>query len=72
MAFAVTPCPNCSQRFRLAWRIGKKKLPVSTLIRLKCPSCAHNFKQIAVELVVFSAGAEQFPKSVVLEEWPLV
>ena len=68
MAFAVATCPKCSQRFRLVWRIAKKKLPVSTSIRLTCPTCTQSFKQIAVELVVFSAGAEAFPKSVVVEK----
>jgi len=30
-----------------------------------CPTCAHYFKQIAVELVVFAAGAEKFSMSVI-------
>jgi hypothetical protein len=68
MAFAVATCPKCSGRFRLVWRIGGKKLPPSTVIRLACPDCAHGFEQVAVELVVFSAGAELFPKSVVVDE----
>lgn len=72
MAFAVSTCPKCSERFRLVWRVGKKKLPPSTVIRLACPACAHSFDQTAVELVIFSAGAEQFPKSVTVDRAALV
>ena len=72
MAFAVATCPKCSERFRLRWRIGNKKLPPSTIVRLTCPACAHSSEQVAVELVVFSAGAEQFPKSVVVHKSALV
>ena len=68
MAFAVATCPKCSESFRLIWRIGGKKLPVSTVIRLTCPACAHSFEQVAVELTVFNAGREQFPKSVVVDK----
>jgi hypothetical protein len=68
MAFCVATCPKCSERFRLVWRIDGKKLPPSTVIRLTWPACAHSFTQTAVELVVFGAGAEQFPRSVVVEE----
>jgi hypothetical protein len=67
MAFAVATCPKCSERFRLIWRIGGKKLPLTTIICLTCPACAHSFEQTVVELAVFGAGAEQFPKSVVVE-----
>jgi hypothetical protein len=72
MAFAVATCPKCSERFRLVWRIGGKKLPPSTVIRLTCPVCSHSFEQVAVELVVFGAGREQFPKSVVVDRSALV
>ncbi len=72
MAFAVATCPKCSDRFRLIWRIAKRKLPPSTVIRLTCPACAQSFEQTAVELVVFNAGAEQFPKSVVVDRSRLV
>jgi uncharacterized protein (UPF0212 family) len=58
MAFAVSTCPKCSERFRLVWRVGKRKLLLSTVIRLACPACAHSFDQTAVDLVVFGAGAE--------------
>jgi hypothetical protein len=51
----------------LRWRIGKKKLPPSTVIRLACPTCSHSFEQVAVELVIFDAGAEQFPKSLTVD-----
>jgi hypothetical protein len=72
MAFAVATCSACSKQFRLRWRIGKRKLPPSTVIRLACPTCSHSFEQVAVELVIFDAGAEQFPKSVVVERSALV
>jgi len=72
VAFAVATCPKCSERFRLVWRIGKKKLAPSAVIRLTCPACAHSFEQIAMKLVIFSAGAEQFPKSVVVDRSALV
>ncbi len=72
MAFAVATCPKCSERFRLVWRMGKQKLLPSTVIRLTCPACVHSFKQTEVELVIFSAGAEQFPKSVTVDRTALV
>ncbi len=72
MAFAVATCHKCSERFRLLWRIGGKKLPLTTVIRLNCPACAHSFEQVAVKLVVFGAGREQFPKSVVVDRSALV
>ena len=67
IAFCVATCPKCFERFQLVWRIGKRKLEPSQVIRLACPTCAHSFEQIGVELVVFGAGREQFPKSVVVE-----
>src|SRR2546425_7149691 len=57
MAFAVATCPKCSESFRLVWRIGKRKLPLTAVIRLACPACTHSFEQVAVELTVFDAGA---------------
>lgn len=71
MAFCVATCPKCSGRFRLVWRIGKKKLEPSQVIRLTCPACAHSFEQVAVKLVVFEAGKEQFPKAAIVEEFAL-
>jgi hypothetical protein len=68
MPFCVATCSQCSERFRLVWRIGKRKLEPSAVIHLTCPACARSFEQIAVGLVVFDSGAEQFPKSVVVEE----
>src|SRR5437870_785827 len=32
VAFGVATCPECSQRFRLVWRIGKGKLEPSQVI----------------------------------------
>ena len=72
MAFAVATCPECSEQFRLVWRIGKEKLEPSQVIRLTCPFCGIQFEQVAVRLVVFDAGAEQFPKSAVVERSALV
>ena len=72
MSFAVATCPKCSEQFRLAWRIGKEKLPLTTIIRLSCPACSHCFEQVAVGLVVFDAGREQFPKSVIVDRSALV
>ena len=68
MAFAVATCPKCSESFRLIWRIGGKKLPLTTVIRLTCPACAHSFEQVAVGLVVFDAGRGQFARSAVVEK----
>ena len=55
-------------RPRFSSGIGKRKLPLTTVIRLTCPACGHVFEQVAVELTVFDAGREEFPKSVVVEE----
>ncbi len=67
MAFAVATCAKYSERFRLIWRIGKKKLTLSAVIRLTYPACAHSFEQTAVGLVVFHAGTGEFPRSVIAE-----
>jgi hypothetical protein len=53
--FCVATCPKCSEQFRLVWRIGKKKLAPSAVIRPTCPACAHSFEQVAVGPVVFDA-----------------
>jgi hypothetical protein len=68
MAFCVATCPKCSERFRLVWRIGKRKLPPTSVIRLTCPGCTHGFEQVTVGLVVFDAAREEFPTWVVVEE----
>ena len=68
MSFTVATCPRCSERFRLVWRIAKKKLAPSAVVRLTCPAGAYGFEQVAVKLVIFSAGREQFPKAFVVEE----
>ena len=72
MSFCVATCPKRSERFRLVGRIGGKKLPLSTVIRLTCPACAHGFEQVAVKLVIYEAGKEHFPRSVVVENSALV
>jgi DNA-directed RNA polymerase subunit RPC12/RpoP len=72
MPFCVATCAKCSGRFRLVWRIGKRKLPMSAVVRLTCPTCGHRFEQVVVKLVVFSVGAEAFPKAVVVEESALL
>jgi len=64
MVFAVAACPKCSGHFRLIWRIGKRKMPLTTIIQLTCPACGHVFEQIGVELTVFDTGREEFSKSV--------
>ncbi len=72
MAFCVATCPKCRERFRLVWRISKTKLERSQVIHLTCPHYDARFEQVAVKLVVFSAGAEHFPASVVVEPGCLV
>lgn len=67
MAFCVAACPKCEKRLRLLWRIGKRKPEPSQVIRLTCVHCDARFEQVAVKLVVFSAGAEDFSESVVVE-----
>jgi len=59
--FCVADCPHCRKRFRLVWKVGKRKLRPAQVIRLKCPDCTCQFKTTAVQLVVFNAGAECFP-----------
>ncbi len=61
MPFCVATCPACSESFRLRWRIGQTKLPPSTGIRLTCPLCGKRFDQVAVDLVMFGSGNEEFP-----------
>jgi len=70
--FCVATCPKCGRRFRLVWRIGKRRLPWSQLIRLTCPCCRTQFDQVAVELVVFGTGVEEFPEFFVVEPSRLV
>ena len=72
MPFCVSTCPKCETRFRLVWRIGKRKLEPSQVIRLACPFCGVQFEQVAVGLVVFDAGAECFPESVAVEPCCLI
>src|SRR2546425_8708941 len=61
MPFCVATCPACPKPFRLRWRIGKRKLELSQLIRLNCSHCRNQFEIEGVELVIFDAGAESFP-----------
>src|SRR3989442_4751931 len=68
MPFCVATCPACSKPFRLRWRIGKRKLELSQLIRLNCPNCQ---KQFEIE-VIFDAGAESFPVTAMVDESCLV
>ena len=71
-------CPSasqpalCSKPFRLRWRIGKKKLELSQVIRLICPHCRNQFEIEGVELVIFDAGAESFPITAIVDESCLV
>src|SRR2546425_7470260 len=73
-----SPCPSASQPaprvrpFRLRWRIGKRKLELSQLIRLNCPNCQKQFEIEGVELVIFDAGAESFPITAIVDESCLV
>ena len=60
-AFCVADCPACRARFRLVWKIGKRRLRMSQVIRLTCPSCGHRFTTTPVDLVVFYTGAQAFP-----------
>ena len=72
MAFAVATCPKCSERFRLVWRIGKRKLDLQQALRLTCPSCSVEFEQACVKLVTFSTGKEEFPATFTVTEECLV
>ena len=72
MPFCVATCPACSKPFRLRWRIGKRKLELSQVIRLKCPHCRNQFDIEGVELVVFDAGVESFPITAIVDESCLV
>lgn len=72
MAFAVADCPQCKERFRLRWQIGKRKLDNSQLLRLTCPACHGQFEVVAVKLVGFGAGREHFPLEFVVTQDCLV
>ena len=72
MPFCVATCPACSKPFRLRWRIGKRKLELSQVIRLNCPHCRNQFEIEGVELIVFDAGAESFPITAIVDESCLV
>jgi uncharacterized protein (UPF0212 family) len=72
MAFAVATCPACSKQFRSRWRIGKRKLEFSQVIRLNCPHCGNQFEIEGVKLVIFGAGAESFPITAIVDESCLV
>jgi hypothetical protein len=54
----------------LRWRIGKRKLELSQVIRLDCPHCGNQFEIEGVELVIFDAGAESFPITAIVDEAP--
>jgi hypothetical protein len=68
MAFAVATCPKCEKRFRLLWRIGKRKLDLQQGLKLTCPSCGAVFKEVCVKLPTFSAGKEAFPLTATVDE----
>ena len=72
MPFCVASCPLCSKPFRLRWRIGKRKLELSQVIRLICPHCRNQFEIEGVDLVIFDAGAESFPVTAIVDESCLV
>ena len=72
MAFAVADCPQCKSRFRLRWKIGKRKLHCSQVLRLTCPTCDRQFEIVAVKLVEFSGGREYFPLDFIVTEDCLV
>jgi len=67
VAFCVATCPKCSEQFRLAWRIGKRKLPPSSARRAPTDlsRSRSNWRPSA-------RAREQFPKSVVVELSALV
>jgi hypothetical protein len=62
------PPPNGLSDSASAGEVGKRKPPLTTVIRLICPACTHSFEQVTVGLVVFDAGREEFPRSVVVDE----
>lgn len=68
MAFAVATCPKCEKRFRLLWRIGKRKLDLKQKLRLTCPSCGNSFEEVCVKLPTFSAGKDSFPATFTVTE----
>jgi DNA-directed RNA polymerase subunit RPC12/RpoP len=72
MPLRVTTCSACSKQFRLRWRIGKRKLEFSQVIRLNCPHCGNQFEIEGVKLVIFDAGAESFPITAIVDESCLV
>ena len=70
--FCVADCPDCRARFRLVWRIGKRKLKLTQVIHLSCPKCGIPFKTTPVQLVIFYAGAESFPLASIVDSTCLV
>src|SRR5205807_6933246 len=72
MPFCIATCHACSKPFRLRWRIGKRKVELSQVIRLNCPHCRNQFEIEGVELIVFDAGAESFPITAIVGEPCLV
>jgi hypothetical protein len=72
MPFCVATWPVCSKQFRLRWRIGKRKLKFSQVIRLNCPHCGNQFEIEGVKLGIFDAGAESFPITAIVDESCLV
>jgi hypothetical protein len=69
MPFYVATCPACSKQFRLRWRIGKRKLEFSQVIRLNCPHCGNQFEIEGVKLVIFDACA--FGAAALLAVWDI-
>jgi C4-type Zn-finger protein len=71
-AFCVADCPDCRARFRLVWRIGKRRLKLTQRIRLNCPTCGGQFTATPIDLVVFYTGAYHFPSESVVDDSSLV
>jgi len=72
VAFAVATCPKCERRFRLLWRIGKRKLDLQQNLRFTCPVCGTIFEQVCVKLPTFSTGEEEFPLTATVDEGSLL
>ena len=72
MALTAATYPKCEKRFRLVWRVSKRKLKPTQAIRLSCPHCENQFETAGVKLVIFNTGSENSPLTATVDTSCLV
>ena len=59
-AVQVAICPGCKEKLRLMWPGWVLQILVHRVIYLDCPLCRHSFTLLAIDLISFTEGGEQY------------